>query len=148
MNNKNGFALIELLVVVALISIFSAVGVVTYNGYISNAKDKKAQSNFNQIVKTMNNELANCRINPSAKLFNNQYCNSLIEPNVNAVSNFFNSSTLTNPYDKNEKVVGSNLCNKGTVAISSSNVSGSYQVQYVSQKKDIKYTKIVESKWS
>ena len=148
MNNKNGFALIELLVVVALISIFSAVGVVTYNGYISNAKDKKAQSNFNQIVKTMNNELANCRINPSARLFNNQYCNSLIEPNVNAVSNFFNSSTLTNPYDKNEKVVGSNLCNKGTVAISSSNVSGSYQVQYVSQKKDIKYTKIVESKWS
>ena len=148
MNNKNGFALIELLVVVALISIFSAVGVVTYNGYISNAKDKKAQSNFNQIVKTMNNELANCRINPSARLFNNQYCNSLFEPDVNAISSFFNASTLTNPYNKDENVVGSNLCNKGTVAISSSNVSGSYQVQYVSQKKDIKYTKIVESKWS
>ena len=148
MNNKNGFALIEILVVVALISILSAVGVVTYNGYISNAQDKKAQSNFNQIVKTMNNELANCRINPSARVFSNQNCDSNSEPNVNAVSNFFNSSTLTNPYDKNEKVVGSNLCNKGTVAISSSNVSGSYQVQYVSQKKDIKYTKIVESKWS
>ena len=148
MKYKNGFALIELLVVVALISIFSAVGVVTYNGYISNAKDKKAQSNFNQIVKTMNNELANCRVNPSARVFSNQNCDSNSEPNVNAVSNFFNSSTLTNPYDKNENVVGSNLCNKGTVAISSSNVSGSYQVQYVSQKKDIKYTKIVESKWS
>ena len=96
----------------------------------------------------MNNELGNCRINPSARVFNNQNCDSNSEPDVNAVSNFFNSSTLTNPYDKNEKVVGSNLCNKGTVAISSSNVSGSYQVQYVSQKKDIKYTKIVESKWS
>ena len=148
MNNKNGFALIEILIVVALISILSAVGVVTYNGYISNAQDKKAQSNFNQIVKTMNNELANCRINPSARVFNNHNCDSNSEPGINAVSNFFNSSTLTNPYDKNEKVVGSNLCNKGTVAISSSNVSGSYQVQYVSQKKDIKYTKIVESKWS
>ena len=96
----------------------------------------------------MNNELANCRVNPSARVFSNQNCDSNSEPNVNAVSNFFNSSTLTNPYDKNEKVVGSNLCNKGTVAISSSNISGSYQVQYVSQKKDIKYTKIVESKWS
>ena len=148
MNNKKGFALIEILVVVALISILSAVGVVTYNGYISNAQDKKTQSNFNQIVKTMNNELANCRINTSARVFNNQNCDSNSEPDVNAVSNFFNSSTLTNPYDKKEKVVGSNLCNKGTVAISSSNVSGSYQVQYVSQKKDIKYTKIVESKWS
>ena len=148
MNNKKGFALIELLVVVALISILSAVGVVTYNGYISNAQDKKTQSNFNQIVSTMNNELANCRINPSARLFNNQNCDSLFEPDVNAISSFFNASTLTNPYNKDENVVGSNLCNKGTVAISSSNVSGSYQVQYVSQKKDIKYTKIVESKWS
>ena len=148
MNNKNGFALIELLVVVALISILSAVGVVTYNGYISNAQDKKTQSNFNQIVSTMNNELANCRINPSARLFNNHNCDSLFEPDVNAISSFFNASTLTNPYNKDENVVGSNLCNKGTVAVSSSNVSGSYQVQYVSQKKDIKYTKIVESKWS
>ena len=148
MNNKNGFALIELLVVVALISILSAVGVVTYNGYISNAQDKKTQSNFNQIVSTMNNELANCRINPSARLFNNHNCDSLFEPDVNAISSFFNASTLTNPYNKDENVVGSNLCNKGTVAVSSSNISGSYQVQYVSQKKDIKYTKIVESKWS
>ena len=64
----------------------------------------------------MNNELANCRVNPSARLFSNQNCDSNSEPNVNAVSNF-NSSTLTNPYDKNEKVVGSNLCNKGTVGI-------------------------------
>ena len=104
MNNKNGFALIEILVVVALISILSAVGVITYNGYISNAQDKKAQSNFNQIVKTMNNELANCRINPSARLFNSQYCNSLFEPDVNAISSFFNTSTLTNPYNKNENV--------------------------------------------
>ena len=43
---KKGFALIELLVVVALISILSAVGVVTYNGYISTSQDKSSLSNF------------------------------------------------------------------------------------------------------
>ena len=73
---------------------------------------------------------------------------SLFEPAVNAISNFFNSSPLTNPYDKNKNVIDTNLCNEGSVVISSSNISGSYQVQHVSQKKDIKYTKIIESKWS
>ena len=64
MKSKKAIALIELLVVVALIGIVSAVGVVTYNGYISTAKDNASLSNFNRIVKTMDNELANCRINP------------------------------------------------------------------------------------
>ena len=148
MNNKKGFALIEILVVVVIMSILSAIGVVTYNGYIATAKDEASYSNFNKIVKAMNNELANCVINPSARVFNNQNCDSNSEPAVNAISNFFNSSPLTNPYDKNKKVIDTNLCNEGSVVISSSNISGSYQVQHVSQKKDIKYTKIIESKWS
>ena len=145
---KKGFALIELLVVVALISILSAVGVVTYNGYISTSQDKSSLSNFNQIVKTMNNELANCRINPSAQAFSNHSCSSNSEPSVAGISDYFKSSNLKNPYDGNKDVVGQNICNKGEVVISASSVSGSYQVQYVSQKKDLKYTKVVESKWS
>ena len=148
MRNKKAFALIELLVVVALLSILSAVGVVTYNGYVSGAKDRSAYSNFNQIVKAMNNELANCRINPSAKIFTSHNCDSNSEPEINNISNFFNTSNFRNPYNNNQNVVGSNLCNKGEVVVSSSSVSGSYQVQYVSQKKDLKYTNIVESKWS
>ena len=35
---RNGFALIELLVVVAIIGILAAVGVVAYNGYTTSAK--------------------------------------------------------------------------------------------------------------
>ena len=148
MNNKKGFALVEILVALAIISILSTIGVTAYNGYVSSANDRSSYSNFNQIVNTMNNEFANCRISPNAKIFNNQQCSSNSEPSINSISNFFNSSKLTNPYDNSQNVVGSNLCNKGEVVISSSSISGSYQVQYVSQKKDLKYSKIIESKWS
>ena len=96
----------------------------------------------------MNNEFANCAISPNAKIFGNQNCNSNSKPDISSISNFFNSSNLTNPYDNSRNVVGSNLCNKGEVVISSSNVSNSYQVQYVSQKKNLKHTEVVESKWS
>ena len=141
MNNKKGFALVEILVVLAIISILSTIGVTAYNGYVSSANDKSSYSNFNQIVNTMNNEFANCRISPNAKIFNNQQCSSNSEPSINSISNFFNSSKLTNPYDNSQNVVGSNLCNKGEVVISSSSISGSYQVQYVSQKKRFKVFK-------
>jgi len=148
MNSKKAIALIELLVVVALIGIVSAVGVVTYNGYISTAKDNASLSNFNRIVKTMDNELANCRINPSAQAFANHSCSSNSEPSVTSISNYFKSLKLKNPYDDSREVIGSNLCNEGEVVIAASSVTGSYQVQYVSQKKNLKYTNIVESKWS
>ena len=148
MNNKKGFALVEILVVLAIISILSTIGVTAYNGYVSSANDRSSYSNFNQIVNTMNNEFANCRISPNAKIFGSQQCNSNSEPSINSISSFFNSSKLTNPYNNSQNVVGSNLCNKGEVVISSSSISGSYQVQYVSQKKDLKYSKIIESKWS
>ena len=148
MKSKKAIALIELLVVVALIGIVSAVGVVTYNGYISTAKDNASLSNFNQIVKTMDNELANCQINPSAQAFTNHSCSSNSEPSVASISDYFKSLKLKNPYDDSKQVIGSNLCNEGEVVIAASSVTGSYQVQYVSQKKNLKYTNIIESKWS
>ena len=49
-SNNQGFTLIELLVVIAIIAIIGAIGVPAYNGYISEARDKAAQSTLQSIV--------------------------------------------------------------------------------------------------
>ena len=46
---SSGFTLVELLVVVAIIGLLAAIGIVSYNGYVSSAKKTSAKNVMQQI---------------------------------------------------------------------------------------------------
>ena len=54
---KNGFSLVELLIVIAIIGVLSGIGSLAFQGAMESTKEKVAEKNFSDIIKHINTEL-------------------------------------------------------------------------------------------
>ena len=143
----NGFTIIELLIVLAIIGILSSVGINQFTNYLASAKQKTLEANYKNISNSLNIEFFKCTLNNLEIVFGNHNCNNINPPEVNLIEDFFNKiNNIKNPFDASVGIAGKDPCVTGTIVITKFQ-TGSYSVSYVNNSNQT-VTSNINTKWS
>ena len=110
---QRAFTLMELMIVIVIIGILSAVGMVMFGGQAEKAKKIVTESNYISLIKLMKIQLVQCDINGYMELMSDQNSMTVKQHSCTLgtiqltpyIINHMNNLNFKSPYDQNSQAI-------------------------------------------